>query len=169
MDQAQRICIAFVTSLSALALLASCSGARLDEQQVKPLGSTTGWAWVQAPELLDTPLELYKRINGAGEKLIQLGWKRAIFGTLEKNGLTVHLIIHELENAAAASSLVARDEYPKAQEIAAGDGGIYWQSGLASEGILYHQGPRLYELTIDKKQALEELMPLIDALERLTP
>jgi len=144
-----------------------CSGTTLSVQRVKPFGASQGWSWIDGPDILDTHLQLYKRINGAGEELINLGWQRAIFGTLKRSNATLSLTIHELRDSDAARTLLAKEEYAGSQEIDVGEKGRYWTTNLATEGIIFLKDNRFCELVIDKKEAREQLTALAVSLEKL--
>ena len=154
MDQIGRV----LTGLVCATLLLGCAGrSMLDAGRIRTLGAGEGWVWTDGPVLLDTAEALYDRIDGEGEGILALGWKASAFGVMKLGNVQVFLAIHEMRGRAGAEGLLAAGDYADAKSVEVGDKAIYWRSGLLSEGIIFLRDNVYCEITIEKKDALDEL------------
>ncbi len=129
-----------------------------------------GYRWLEGPEQARTPEELFSYIDGGAQPLIELGWRRALFGSLAKGAGTFRLVLHEMKSPEAARALFEQNAIEGASSPAGlGDRALYWEAGASSMGILLQKGPCYLELSLEGKGTKEGLTALASSLAEIIP
>ena len=159
--------IALLIVLS-LAGSACKKGAPLDTKAIRGWAASAGYQWIEGPDEIHSEQAFFDYINGAAQPIIDLGWKRSVYGVLTKDKTRLRLSAHEMANPKAATSLLEQNTFRDTQLIAVGERAVYWDRGKFSRGILFQKGSLVCELTLEKDGTRDQLLALASALEALT-
>jgi hypothetical protein len=161
------LAIALVT----LALLASACPKRAvvkDSKGIRGWAEGEGYQWIEGPDEIRTEQAFFDYINGAAQPIIDLGWKRSLYGVLTRDKSRLRLTLHEMLDSKAAAALLAENAFKDTQPIAVGDRAVYWDRGAFSKGILFQKENVVCELTFEKEGNKDKLLGLASSLETLT-
>ena len=159
-----------IAVLIVLALLATACKPRspLETKAIRGWAESQGYAWVEGPDEIRTEQAFFDYIDGAAQPIIDLGWKRSLYGVLTKDKARLRLTLHETLDSKAAAALLAQNAFKDTQPIAVGDRAVYWDRGAFSRGILFQKGNVVCELTLEKEGSQAKLLGLASSLEALT-
>jgi hypothetical protein len=136
-------------------------------QEVSEWVAESGYRWSEGPDEIRTNEGFFNYIDGAAQPIIDLGWKRSVFGTLEKETSRLRLTIHEMKNPRAATALFGQSAFHGTQPVAVGERGIYWDRGLFSKGIIFQKNNLFCELIAEKQAGKATLLVLASSLAGL--
>lgn len=162
-----RLPVALVT----LALLVSAcprGAAVTDSKVIRGWAEAEGYQWIEGPDEIRTEQAFFDYINGAAQPIIDLGWKRSLYGVLTKDEARLRLTLHEMADSKAAAALLAENAFKDTQPIGVGDRAVYWDRGAFSKGILFRKGNLVCELTFEKEGNKDKLLGLTSSLDTLT-
>lgn len=159
-----------ITVLIVLALAASACKPRslLDTNAIRGWAEGEGYQWIEGPDEIRTEQGFFDYINGAAQPIIDLGWKRSLYGVLTKDKARLRLTLHEMLDAKPAAALLAQSTFKDTQPIGVGDRAVYWDRGAFSKGILFQKGNLVCELALEKEGSQARLLGLASSLEALT-
>ncbi len=159
-----------IVALIVLAVAASAckGGGTLGTKVIRGWAESQGYAWVEGPEEVRTEQAFFDYINGAAQPIIDLGWKRSLYGVLTSEKSRLRLTVHKMVDAKAAVALLEQNVFHDTQSIALGDRAVYWDRGTFSKGILFQKGSLVCELSLEKEGNREKLLGLASSLEALT-
>lgn len=143
-------------------------GTPLDAKAISGWAEGEGYQWIEGPDEIRTEQEFFDYINGAAQPIIDLGWKRSVYGVLNRDKSRLRLAVHEMGDSKAAAALLAQNTFKDTQPIAAGERAVYWDRGAFSKGILLQKGNLVCELTLEKEGNKDKLLGLASSLEALT-
>ena len=143
-------------------------GAPLGTQALRGWAEGEGYAWVEGPDEIRTEQEFFDYVNGAAQPIIDLGWKRSVYGVLTRDKSRLRLTVHEMSDPKAAAALLEQSAFNDTQSIAVGDRAVYWDRGAFSKGILFQKGNVVCELSLEKEGNKAKLLGLASSLETLT-
>ncbi len=126
-----------------------------------------GYEWVEGPDEIRTEQAFFDYINGAAQPIIDLGWKRSLYGVLDKGESRLRLTIHEMTDSKAAVSLLEQSSFSDTEPIDLADRAINWDRGEFSRGILFQKQSFVCELTFQKGGNKDLLIGLASSLEAL--
>ena len=158
-------------ALVTLALMVSACpkiAAVSDSKGIRGWAEGEGYQWVEGPDEIRTEQAFFDYINGAAQPIIDLGWKRSLYGLLTKDRTRLRLTLHEMLDEKAAAALLAQNTFKDTQPITVGDRAVYWDRGAFSKGILFQKGNLVCELTLEKEGNQAKLLGLASSLEALT-
>jgi len=127
-----------------------------------------GYQWIEGPDEIQTEQAFFDYINGAAQPIIDLGWKRSVYGLLTKDKSRLRLTVHELLDPKAADALLTQNTFKNTKRIVVGDRAVYWDRGVFSKGILFQKGNLVCELTLEKDGNKAKLLDLASSLVSLT-
>ena len=157
-----------VTLVIAAVLTCACSRrSAVDAREMRGWAKNEGYQWSEGPDEVRTEQEFFDSIDGAAQPIIDLGWKRSLFGVLEKDKAHLRLSVHEMVNPKAAVALLEQSVFKDTRSIAVGERAIYWDRGLFSKGIIFQKKAVYCELIFDKGGEEDELLKLASSLEGL--
>jgi hypothetical protein len=136
-------------------------------QRIGEWAEENGYQWSEGPDEIRTNEGFFNYIDGAAEPIIALGWKRSVFGTLEKETRRLRLTIHQMDNPRAATALFGQNAFQRTEPVAVGERGIYWDRGLFSKGIIFQKKNVLCELIGEKQAERGTLLVLASSLAGL--
>ena len=155
-----------VTLVTAALLASACSRtSAVDIKEIRGWAKNHGYQWIEGPDEVRTEQAFFDYIDGAAQPIIDLGWKRSLFGVLEKDRARLRLAVHEMRNPQTAAALLGQNAFDDTQSIAVGERAIYWDRGLFSKGILFQKKAVTCELVFEKEGAQAELLDLASSLE----
>ena|GEM_PF-3240821 len=159
-----------IAALIVLALAASACkrGSSLETKAIGGWAEGEGYQWIEGPDEIRTQQAFFDYINGAAQPIIDLGWKRSVYGVLTKDKARLRLTVHEMLDSKAAVALLEQSAFQDTQPIAVGDRAFYWDRGAFSKGILFQKGNLVFELTLEKEGDKDKLLGLASSLEALT-
>ncbi len=161
------LAIALVT-LALLVFACPKRAAVTDSKVIRGWAEREGYLWIEGPDEIQTEQEFFDYINGAAQPIIDLGWKRSVYGVLAKDKARLRLTLHEMGDSKAAAALLAQNTFKDTQPIAVGERALYWDRGAFSKGILFQKGNVVCELTLEKEGSQAKLLGLASSLEALT-
>ena len=136
-------------------------------QQMSEWVTENGYQWREGPDEIRTNEGFFNYIDGAAQPIIDLGWKRSVFGSLEKEASRLRLTIHEMKNPRAATALFGQNAFHDTQSVAVGERGLYWDRGPFSKGIIFQQKNVFCELIAEKQAGRATLLVLASSLAGL--
>jgi len=137
-------------------------------QEISEWVEENGYQWSEGPDEIRTNQGFFNYIDGAAQPIIDLGWKRSIFGSLEKETSRLRLTIHEMANPRAATALFGQSAFRGTQPVAVGERGMYWDRGPFSKGIIFQNKNVFCELIAEKQVGRATLLVLASSLASLT-
>ena len=140
-------------------------GAPLDTKAISGWAEGEGYQWIEGPDEIRTEQEFFDYINGAAQPIIDLGWKRSVYGVLTRDKSLLRLTVHEMGDSKAAAALLDQSVFNDTQPIAVGERAVYWDRGAFSKGILFQKGNLVCELTLEKDGSKDKLLGLASSLE----
>ena len=157
---------AAIAALIVLALAATeCKRVSpLDTRAIGEWADGEGYSWVEGPDEIRTEQAFFDFINGAAQPIIDLGWKRSVFGILEKGEDRLRLTVHQMTRPQGAVTLLEQNLFEDVQPVAVGERGVYWDRGTFSRGILFRKGAFACELTLEKEGSKEKAVGLASSL-----
>lgn len=167
MPEARLFPIALLIVL-ALTFSACKRGSPLETRAISGWAEGEGYQWVEGPDEIRTEQAFFDYINGAAQPIIDLGWKRSLYGVLTRDKDRLRLTLHEMADSKAAAALLAENAFKDTQPIAVGDRAVYWDRGAFSKGVLFQKGNVVCELTLEKEGSQAKLLGLASSLEALT-
>ena len=159
-----------IIALIALVVAASACkrGTALDTKAIRGWAEGEGYQWIEGPDEIRTEQAFFDYIDGAAQPIIDLGWRRSVYGVLTKDKARLRLTLHEMLDSKAAVALLGQNAFNDTQPIAVGDRAVYWDRGAFSKGILFQKGNVVCELTLEKEGNQAKLLGLASSLEALT-
>lgn len=156
-------------ALIVLALAASAckGGATLDTKAIIGWAEGEGYQWIEGPDEIRTEQAFFDYVDGAAQPIIDLGWKRSVYGVLTRAKARLRLTFHEMADSKAAAALLTQNTFKDTQPIAVGDRAVYWDRGAFSKGILFQKGNIICELALEKEGNKDKLLGLASSLETL--
>jgi hypothetical protein len=136
-------------------------------QEITEWAGEHGFQWGEGPDEIQTDEEFFNYIDGAAQPIIDLGWKRSVFGSLAKETSRLRLTIHEMKNPRAATALFGQSVFHGTQPVTVGERGIYWDRGPFSKGIIFQKGNVFCELIAEKQMGRVTLLVLASSLAGL--
>lgn len=143
-------------------------GAPLDTKALSGWAAAEGYQWIEGPDEIRTEQAFFDYIDGAAQPIIDLGWKRSVYGVLNRDESRLRLTVHEMGDSKAAAALLAQNTFKDTQPIAVAEKAVYWDRGAFSKGILFQKGNLVCELTLEKEGTKAKLLGLASSLEALT-
>lgn len=157
-----------VTLVTATVLAFACSRrSAMDTEEIHGWAKNDGYQWIEGPDEVRTEQEFFDYIDGAAQPIIDLGWKRSLFGVVEKDKARLRLTVHEMLNPQAAAALLEQNVFDDTQSIVLGERAIYWDRGLFSKGIIFQKKAVYCELIFEKEGKKDELLRQAASLEGL--
>ena len=159
-----------IIALIVLSVAASACkrGAPLDTKAIRGWAEGEGYQWIEGPDEIRTEQAFFDYINGAAQPIIDLGWKRSVYGVLNRDKSLLRLTVHEMGDSKAAAALLEQSAFNDTQSIAIGERAVYWDRGAFSKGILFQKGNVVCELSLEKEGNKAKLLGLASSLETLT-
>ena len=136
-------------------------------QEITEWAGEHGYRWGEGPDEIQTDEDFFNYIDGAAQPIIDLGWKRSVFGSLEKEASRLRLTIHEMRNPRAASTLFGQNAFRDTQSVTVGDRAIYWDRGPFSKGIIFQKKSLFCELIAERQVGKVTLLVLASSLAGL--
>jgi hypothetical protein len=165
---AERKSLLMVALVTAAVFASACSRkSAVDTEEIRGWAKNHGYQWIEGPDEVRTEQEFFDSIDGAAQPIIDLGWKRSLFGALEKDKARLRLTVHEMLNPQAAAALLGQNVFDDTQSVVVGERAIYWDRGLFSKGIIFQKKALYCELIFEKEGKKEELLELASSLEGL--
>lgn len=152
----------------ALATSACKGGPSLETDAISGWAEREGYQWTEGPDEIRTEQAFFDYINGGAQPIIDLGWKRSVYGVLTKDKARLRLTIHQMADSKASVALLEQNVFQDTQPVALGDRAVYWDRGAFSKGILFRKGNLVCELTLEKGGTKNKLLGLASSLEALT-
>jgi hypothetical protein len=143
-------------------------GATLDTKALSGWAAAEGYQWIEGPDEIRTEQAFFDYIDGAAQPIIDLGWKRSVYGVLNRDKSRLRLTVHEMGDSKAAAALLAQNTFKDTQPIAFAERAVYWDRGAFSKGMLFRKGNLVCELTLEKEGTKTKLLGLASSLEALT-
>jgi len=162
-----RIFLIIALIVPVVAASACKRGAPLDTRAISGWAEAEGYQWIEGPEEIRTEQAFFDYIDGAAQPIIDLGWKRSVYGVLNRDKSRLRLTVHEMGDSKAAAALLAQNTFKDTQPIAFAESAIYWDRGPFSKGILFRKGNLVCELTLEKEGTKAKLLGLASSLETL--
>jgi len=159
-----------IAALIVLALAASACkrGSSLETKAIGGWAEGEGYQWIEGPDEIRTEQAFFDYINGAAQPIIDLGWKRSLYGVLTRDKTRLRLSAHEMADSNTAVDLLEQSTFKDTQPIAVADRAVYWDRGKFSRGILFQKGSLVCELTLEKGGSRAKLLGLASSLQALT-
>lgn len=159
-----------IIALVGLSVAASACkrGAPFNTKAIRAWAGGEGYQWIEGPDEIRTEQAFFDYINGAAQPIIDLGWRRSLYGVLTKDKTRLRLTVHEMGDSKEAVALLAQNAFKDTQPIAVGDRAVYWDRGAFSKGILFQKENVVCELTLEKEGSQAKLLGLASSLEALT-
>ena len=159
-----------IVALTVLALSVSgCKrGSPLETGAIHGWAEDEGYQWIEGPDEIQTEQAFFDYVNGAAQPIIDLGWKRSVYGVLKKGQARLRLTLHEMLDSKGAVTLLEQSAFNDTQSISVGERAVYWDRGAFSKGILFQKGNLVCELSLEKKGDKAKLLGLASSLETLT-
>lgn len=160
-----------IVALIILALTPSACTRRstVDIKEMRGWAESEGYHWREGPDEVKTDQDFFDYINGAAQPIIDLGWKRSVFGVLEKDTARLRLTVHEMRDPKAAGALLEQNLFDDTQSILIGDRAVCWDRGLFSRGIIFQKKGIVCELILEKEEDKDVLLNLARGMEKLIP
>jgi hypothetical protein len=136
----------------------------LDPDSIRQWAETAGYAWIEGPDEIRTEQAFYDYVNGAAQPIIDLGWKRSVYGVLTREGRRLRLAVHEMKSPREAIALFDQNVAGDTQPVSVGEKAVTWDRGEFSRGILFRQASLSCELVFEKEGGKEELLGLASSL-----
>ena len=152
----------------AVAAAACRQGAPLSAKAIRGWAEGEGYQWMEGPDEIRTEQQFFDYIDGAAQPIIDLGWKRSVFGVLRKGEARLRLTVHEMRDPKAALALFEQNRFNGARPIALGERAAYWERGTSMRGILFQRKAFFCELILEKGGTKGDLLGLASSLEHLT-
>jgi hypothetical protein len=158
-----------ITALIVLALVAcACKrGSPPDTESIRKWAGSQGYTWVEGPDEIRTEQGFFDYIDGAAQPIIDLGWKRSVYGVLIREKVRLRLAVHEMADSKASLALLEENTLKDTQPVAVADRAIYWDRGEFSKGILFQKGSLVCELTMERDGTKDKLLGLASSLKAL--
>ncbi len=137
----------------------------LDAAGIRKWAKAQGYGWVEGPDEIRTEQAFFDTIDGGAEPIIDLGWKRSLYGVLSKGESRLRLTLHEMTDSRAAAALFEQNVFKDTEPIALGDRAFYWDRGAFSRGIFFQKGDVVCELSLEKGGDKEAAVALASSLE----
>ena len=152
----------------ALAVSACKRGSPFETRAIRGWAEDEGYQWIEGPDEIQTEQAFFDYVNGAAQPIIDLGWKRSVYGVLKKEQARLRLTLHEMLDSKAAVALLEQSAFHDTQSIGVGERAVYWDRGAFSKGILFQKGNLVCELSLEKEGNKAKLLGLASSLETLT-
>jgi hypothetical protein len=152
----------------ALATSACKGGPSLETDEISGWVESEGYQWTEGPDEIRTEQAFFDYIDGGAQPIIDLGWKRSVYGVLTNDEARLRLTVHEMLDSKTAAALLEQNVFQDTQPVALGDRAVYWDRGAFSKGILFQKGNLVCELTLEKDGSKDKLLGLASSLESLT-
>ena len=138
-------------------------------QGIRAWAGREGYQWSEGPDEIKTEKDFFDYIDGAAQPIIDLGWKRSIFGVLQKDETRLRITVHEMRDSKAAVALLEENLFKDTQSILVGDRAFYWDRGLFSKGIFFQKKSATCEVILEKEKDKNVLLNLARGFEKLIP
>jgi hypothetical protein len=160
-----------IVVVTVLALSASACTRRstVDIKAIRAWADSEGYQWIQGPDEIQTEQDFFNYINGAAQPIIDLGWKRSVFGILQKGETRLRLSVYEMRDPKAAVRLLEDNRLRDSQSTLVGDLAFYWDRGLFSKGLLFQKKGSVCEIILEKEEDKGVLLSLAGGMEELIP
>jgi hypothetical protein len=162
-----RLFLIAIFILLALTAHACKPGSPLDTRAIRGWAQSEGYEWIEGPGEIRTEQAFFDYINGAAQPIIDLGWKRSLYGLLTRDNVRLRLTVHEMADSKAALALLEQNTFTDTQAIAVADRAVYWDRGKFSKGILFQKAALVCELTLEKDGTKDTLLALATTLQAL--
>jgi hypothetical protein len=136
----------------------------LEVESIRQWAETAGYAWIEGPDEIRSEQAFYDYVNGAAQPIIDLGWKRSVYGVLTREGRRLRLTVHEMKSPREAIAIFDQNVAGDTQPVSVGEKAVTWDRGEFSRGILFRQAALSCELVFEKEGGKEELLGLASSL-----
>ena len=119
------------------------------------------------------PIDLAAELERAVERnefgleyqpIIDLGWRRSVYGVLTRDGSRLRLAVHEMKSPREAVALFDQNVSSDTEPASVGEKAVIWDRGEFSKGILFRKMILYCELVFEKEGGQAELLDLASSL-----
>ena len=154
--------------LAILVLAGAASSCRrsgpLDVDSIRQWAEIAGYAWIEGPDEIRTEQAFFDYVDGAAQPIIDLGWRRSVYGVLTRDGSRLRLAVHEMKSPREAVALFDQNVSSDTEPASVGEKAVIWDRGEFSKGILFRKMILYCELVFEKEGGQAELLDLASSL-----